>query len=339
VESRFKSTNFTFAGRYSPLEGVTIRGSYATGFLPPSVVQISSQSLVNPFGLQTNDPLRGNEFANYPVTQVQGMGNTRLRPEESETLSFGVILTPWKELRFSADYTRITKTGEIGYADTAFVLAHPELFPGRVVRGPASDGFPVGRVTSIDISAVNLLHSEVRAVDFQLDYTFLGAQLGELRLYGLASWQPHTRRQLIAAAPEVDRTGFYDGPLEWQGNAGFDWAHGNVSVRWNTQLYASHKIYYSSDSPAIAETYRITPQGASTVPHQTYSDLFVSYDFPNVSGMLQGLRISAGMQNLFDQTPPVIAVSSYSEASYSTYGDPRLRRFSLSLRKGFGGGN
>ena len=80
----------------------------------------------------------------------------------------------------------------------------------------------------------------------------------------------------------------------------------------------------------------ITAQGARRIPSQSYSDLHISYDFKNAKGLLDGVRISAGIQNIFDKKPPVVAISSYIQAGYSTYGDPRLRRFTVSLRKSFG---
>jgi hypothetical protein len=35
--------------------------------------------------------------------------------------------------------------------------------------------------------------------------------------------------------------------------------------------------------------------------------------------------------------PPILASTNPAAAGYSTYGDPRLRRYSISLRKSFGG--
>lgn len=333
--SRFASTNYTLAGRYSPFEGVVFRGSYATGFLPPSVTQIASQTLENPFGLGIEDPLRGNEFIFYPLTQTQGLGNATLKPEKSTTLSAGVILTPFEGFRFSADYTRIRKEDEIGGIPTPFLLANPDLFPGRVTRGPASDGFAVGQITSIDLTPINLLRSQVQAVDFQLDYTLRTEKLGQFRFYGVATWQPDTVRQFIINAPSANYSGNLDGPLKWQGNVGVDWTMGRVSVRWNTQFYDSYTVYLTDDD-AGQRDFRITAQGAEKVPSQMYSDVYASYDFKDAAGPLNGVRISAGIQNLFDKKPPVIAVSGFFAAPYSTYGDPRLRRFSISLRKSFG---
>ncbi|MFZ8343673.1 TonB-dependent receptor domain-containing protein, partial [Staphylococcus aureus] len=40
TSSSFGSTNPTVALRYQPTQDLTLRGSYATGFLPPTVTQI-----------------------------------------------------------------------------------------------------------------------------------------------------------------------------------------------------------------------------------------------------------------------------------------------------------
>ena len=49
-----------------------------------------------------------------------------------------------------------------------------------------------------------------------------------------------------------------------------------------------------------------------------------------------GVELRVGVQNVFDKEPPIIAEPNFqSGASFSTYGDPRLRRYSVQLRKSF----
>lgn len=341
LEARLKSTNFTIAGRYSPFKGVVLRASYASGFLPPNVAQLATITFAS---LQLSpDPLRGNLAEAYPISITSGLGSASLQPEHSKSLSIGIILTPLKNLRFSADFTRIKKDGEVGSIPTSYLLGNSALFPGRVIREPAAqpgdpEGF-AGRIISIDNTPLNLFRSKYQAVDFQLDYSFETSTAGKFRAYGVASWQPDSIRQLVIQAPALNYSGNRDGPLEWQGNAGLDWTYGKLSVRWNTQYFHSYNIYTTQNrntaAGAASIASAITLQGSSRVPSQLYSDLYLSYDFNAAGGLLNGIRISAGVQNVFDKTPPVIAITSYSQAGYSTYGDPRLRRFTLSVRKAF----
>lgn len=340
ISSRFKSTNFTIAGRWSPIEGVMLRASYATGFLPPSVVQLANTGLT--LSQTTPDPGRGNLAEGYPYQSIIGLGNATLKPERSKSLAIGAVLTPIEGLRLSADYLRIKKDDEIGSVSAAFLLANPTLFPGRIVRNAAPQpGDPagyLGRIVSLDTSSVNLYRALYQAIDFQVDYSFDTGDAGRLRLYALGTWQPDAIKQISVAAPALNYTGNNNGPLEWQGNGGFDWQLGSATISWNTQFYNSYNVYATTDprttagANAIAAAVRF--QGARRIPRQAYSDLFVSYDFK--SGWMNGMRISAGVQNVFNKKPPVIAITSYGASGYSTYGDPRLRRFSLSLRKSFG---
>ena len=340
LEARFKSTNYTLAGRYSPFAGVVLRGSYATGFLPPSVIQLANTTLT--IGQFNADPFRGNLREGYPYSLIIGLGNTSLQPERSKSLSLGVILTPIEGLRFSADYTRISKDSEIGTIPPAYLLANPDLFPGRVVREdeplPGDPPGFLGRIISLDQSPVNFFRSKYQSIDFQLDYLIENKPFGDLRLYALATWHPDSIRQTTAEGVSLNYAGNADGPLHWQGNGGFDWELGKVSVKWNTQVYGSYNIHSTLDPVTGATTIEnaIALQGARKVPVQTYSDVNVSYDFEETDGLLNGVRLSAGIQNIFNETPPAIAITTYRANGYSSYGDPRLRRFTISLRKSFG---
>ena len=342
LESRFDSTNYTVAGRYSPVKSLILRASFATGFLPPNVVQLGSQRFVAPVGLGVADPQRGGEAINYPVELFGGSGNLQLRPEESESLSAGFVISAPQGFRLSADWTRIDKSDEIGGVPLDYLLANPDIFPGRVVRGDGLSGDPggfAGRIISVDQSPINMLRSTYEAVDMQADYERDLGSWGRVRFYALATWQIQTTRQLVAGTPALDYSGNRDGPLQWQGNGGFDWEYGDWRVRWNTQVYDSYNIYSTQDPTTVGGAASIASaialQGARKVPSQTYSDLHVSYEFAQTRGPLGGLKVSAGILNLFNETPPVIAITSYTQAGYSLYGDPRLRRFSVSVSRAF----
>ena len=345
VTRRFRSTNFTLSGKWAPARQLTLRASYATGFLPPNVVQVANTTTVAANGIfGVTDPLRGNQAVNYSIITTSGAGSESLRPETSRSLSFGAIITPVDGLRLSVDYSLIKKKGEIGGIPLTYLLANPSQFPGRVVRGNPLPGDPAnfaGRIISIDQTPYNLLSSKFRAVDFQADYDLDTDKAGSFRFYALATWQPDSQKQIIVGSPQLNYAGNADGPLKWQGNGGIDWSMGGLGIRWNTQFYDSYNVFTTQDvSTAIGQSIvntAVTGQGSTKIPAQSYSDLYVSYDFGANSSVLNRVRISAGIQNVFNKKPPVVAISSYNGAGYSTYGDPRLRRFTLTLRKAFGG--
>ena len=53
-------------------------------------------------------------------------------------------------------------------------------------------------------------------------------------------------------------------------------------------------------------------------------------------GLLADSQISFGVQNVFNTSPPIEASSILLAGGYSSYGDPRLRRYALVVTKNFG---
>lgn len=340
---KLSSTNYTAGLHFVPTDYLTLRASTGTGFLPPTVIQIGSSQTVISTSLGT-DPRRGNTgtYVGVPYTQISG-GNLNIRPETSRSWSAGAIFTPQfvPGLRLSIDYTKIEKTDEIQIPTPQFILDRQDELADRIVRGPNLPGDPAGwagPIISFDRSLINIAATSVEAWDIQADYLMNPENLGKFRWYAVATWQPHYKNKLRPDVAETDRVGFSGGPLKWRGNLGLDWNLGAWAVRWNMQFYDSYRVYTATASPTqIADA--VLTQGADRIPSQIYHDLSVNYRFARAnSGLLRffdNSEISVGMQNLFDKSPPIVAASSAGSLGYSAYGDPRLRRFSISFRKTF----
>jgi iron complex outermembrane recepter protein len=86
-------------------EKVTIRGSFSTGFRAPSLhqiyLQIAQASFVPGQGIQTKGIFNNNS------TQAALLGVGKLTPEKSTNISFGVGLTPTRNMSFTFDYYNI----------------------------------------------------------------------------------------------------------------------------------------------------------------------------------------------------------------------------------------
>jgi iron complex outermembrane receptor protein len=348
VNSEPSSTDYTVGLTYAPIEDIRFRASFGTGFLPPALFQLSpftdSIQASVPAMASLRDPLRGNTAlvgdASGNVTRISG-GNPDLQPERSESLSFGVILTPrfLSGFRLSVDYVRIKKNDEITAPDRQFVIDSETEFPGRIVRGPNLPGDPAGwagPIILIDSSPLNLATSDIRAVDVQADYALETRSLGTWRFYAVATHQARRRSQALPTTPSVDTIGFSGGILEWRGNAGIDWRMGPWSAGWNAQYYDGYSVCTATQA-ANACASAALGQGSERIPSQTYHDFYLTYRVGERgafgSRSLAGTEISVGVQNAFDNMPPILAGTA---PSYSTYGDPRLRRFTLTLRKQFG---
>ena len=333
----FGATSHTLGLRYAPTRDVTLRASRGTGFLPPDLGQIrgAPPAVFPPFLislLDLRDPKLGNALIPGPLT-VLADGNPSLKPERSTSSSMGLILTPriMPGLRLSVDYTDIRKTDEVSKLPLSFFIDNEAAFPGRVVRGPGSGGQP-GAITQIDSTLFNLASTRLRAFDFQAEYTIPNEALGQWRLHAAATHTKELSRTVLAGTPAVDRAGFSDGPLKWRGNIGVDWNSNAWSAGWNVQYYGSYRTCQSTQPEFTCSQWE-TWQGASKLPSNLYHDIYLSHEFD--TGALRGADISFGVNNVFNnQGPTISSAIAYSVGPTSNL-DPRLRRYTLTLRKHF----
>ncbi len=333
---------YTAGLRFFPAEGVMLRASTATGFLPPTITQFNSSSI--PLGNSLDavvDPQRGGtRVGSELMALVVSGGSDRLRSELARSISAGVVLTPslLPKLRLSIDYTRVDKRNEIVSFhddDPRYFLANEAEFPDRVIRAPLTDtdrarGYTAGIVTAIDTSSFNIGKTQVNAIDVQLDYRIPAERLGDIDIHAAASWQPRLTRQVARDRAPVNSAGYADGPLIWRANGGIDWQRGPHDLGFVATYFDSYRVAKSSDSaPTAAQAAAL--QGARRIPAQIYFDLYASrhISLPNAPAGVTSVDLRFSVQNVLDRQPPIIV--DPSTANYSLYGDPRLRRFELSV--------
>lgn len=335
----FGSTNSTLGLRYAPTPDFTLRASRGTGFLPPDLGQIRGAApiLFPPFLislLDLRDPARGNDLIPGPLTVLAG-GNPDLKPEQSQSASLGVVLTPQAApgLRVSVDYTYIRKSNEVTALPLNYFIDNEASLPGRVVREPASGGQP-GAITQIDSTSLNLASSRLKAFDIQAEYSTGWDGLGDFRFYAAATYTKELSRRVQAGDPSVDRAGFSDGPLKWRGNFGIDWSMDAWSAGWNVQYYDSYRVCQSTLSAFSCDLWE-NWQGSGKVPSRVYHDVYLGYRFGKQNGAWRETEISLGVNNLFNNAGSTISSGIAYAVGPTAYTDPRLRRFTLSLRKHF----
>ena len=346
--SGFSSSNYTFGLKYQPIEDLAIRASFATGFLPPTLneLRLPSDSVIQPGGLSAADPKRGGETrANLTEIDVISGGNPQLEPEDSESISIGLIFTPQfvEGLRLSVDYTEIEKSNEVVSLSINDLFLYEDLLPGRVSRGPltpedAALGFSGGQVIAIDNRSVNAFTSKVEAYDFQLEYTKDLSGIGHLNVYTVATRQTLFENQIALDADLVDRVGYADGPLEWRANAGVSLSRDSWLVGWNAQYFDKYKVT-TSNSSEFVEALTIQNQGSEYIDSQIYNDVYGVLKLGELgrpSGWMNGTEVRLSIQNVFDEEPPILAGIFFNGGNgYSTYGDPRERRYTLQINKVF----
>jgi outer membrane receptor protein involved in Fe transport len=323
---------YTAGFRVYPLDRLMLRASISTGVLPPTPEQLIQQSVL---GFILSDPKRGGESTGDNVPLLMG-GSQTLKPARAQTISAGLVLNPddGNRPRISLDFTHTEIRDQIiGAPSLNYFLRNEDAWPGRIKRAPltAADraaGFTGGVVTQIDDTTVNAGFTRTDVVDLGVEQLVPLGSRGSVRLHGLATWQPRLERFSTLGDPAADYVGFADGPLEWRANAGVDWQRGPLGIALNAQYYAA---YYATPQ-AFRSEFRATQadlnQPGVRIPAQVYLDLAAFYRFRLPGGVGPPLEARLRVANLLGYQPPAATDSLYD---YSYYGDPRGRRFELTL--------
>lgn len=327
--TKLDKTTPAFGFRFAPNDSVMLRASYAEGFIPPTVSQIS-QPTPSATTTEITDPLRNNE--KYHVQTVGG-GNPDLTPETAESLNVGLVLTPEfiKNLRLSFDYYQIEKDNNITSLSAQQILNDGDTYADRVTRDST------GRVTSIYTAPTNALSLKTSGIDTALAYDFdsilgnLAFNLGYTRVLEF-------KQQPALNTPERDNVNIpsrSQAPLKHRANASaYLQATDAWGFGWNTQYYGSYQLDIQASgrgaNPLIA-----VEQGSDTINRQIYHDVFARAKlFPDLAkkANLDNAEFTFGIKNLLnDKQIDMSNAGNY----FSSFADPRGRQYFLNLKFNF----
>jgi outer membrane receptor protein involved in Fe transport len=168
----------------------------------------------------------------------------------------------------------------------------------------------------------------VEAVDFELDWRVALSSAGTFRIYGRATWQPKLKLQTAEGEKSFNAAGDADGPLAWRGYGGLAWTRNATSIGLNVQYFGSYSASYSDPDFASRNDRILKFQGKNWIGPQVFVDLNLRQQINS------SLEMAVGIINVLDQSPAIEADPART-FGYSYYGDPRRRRFELSVSAGF----
>jgi iron complex outermembrane receptor protein len=344
-----------FGLAWSPLEGVTLRGTYGRSFHAPQLSVLIDD--INYMGLiDYLDPESpgGKVVAAMPVGYRQD-----LDAEKSRSWSVGIdwqpAFAPGLDARLT--YFDIDYTGRIGYpfarlnADTYewydFPLGiqrnvDPAIIQDLFVRAggrlanyteysPDGVTYSLSDATAIvDSRMTNTSSSRVSGLDLSLAYGLPLAN-GRLQFSMNGSYLFESKDQFAPTQPVVSKLGRVSSPTRLRAMGGAMWSHGAISTSLNTRFWSSYK----DDLPT-------TPRRVSS---WTIFDLSFQYDFERgaAPAPLAGTKLTLTVQNVLDKDPPTITTFlapglSPREISYDAQNaDPQGRVFALQITKQWGG--
>lgn len=326
---------------------VQFRASYAEGFKAPGLPQVVAVDISR---LNTrSDPVTDSR---YGVLEVRS-GSDKLKPEESENLSWGVVIQPTKNLTFTADWWQLDQTDTVGLINSQTQLLYDAMLR---YQDPTGDGNTLitrggddNEVVAIQNDYVNLQDRESSGLDIGITYdleTGLGKfkfKANAAKLMKFTQLADDMTTQIIAAqnssdqglvdalkysGDEITITGSGDligqnGRPEWRVTSSLNWR----KAAWGAGL----RYRYVSGFEDTSLDYSIGEQDFKyQVDSFSKVDTYVNYRLPK--SVMEKTKVTLGIKNLTDKKPPIADESfGYNSSVHSSLG----RYFYMNINKKF----
>ncbi|AQS37017.1 TonB-dependent receptor family protein [Shewanella psychrophila] len=354
------STNTKFGLEWAPIEGLLLRSTVATGFRAPSVSELySPQSETN---LAYNDPCEGYGTGSQSATvkancAAEGLpgdfelssnqsstitgGSPDLKPEESDSLTVGVVYSHDSGFSIGIDYFDIEITNGIGTAGTDNVVSgcwESANFssplcdfvegPGRTGDAPHSTSpyrTALGPVAGVVLTNANLSTFQTSGVDFDISYkTSIGSGDFGAVLNGTYldkyNYVPFDGAEKVETAGKV-AADQWETTLavfsQWRTNLTLNYVMDDWSVTWQTRYQSEGEDYFASEDNL-----------------DNIADAVFYHDIQGTYFVLENTSLTMGIKNLFDQDAPYITNNQDMNtipASYDTAGQYWYARVNVSF--------
>ncbi len=360
VDAGFRSSKYERSGNAntyklgfnSSLGMVRVRGGYNRAIRAPQVSDIFAQQNIalwsgsdpcagaTPEFTQAQCARTGVTAAQYgnisasPASQYNQFigGNPNLKPEQGDTYTLGIIVTPVRGLTLSLDYWDIEITDAISSIGASTILRQcgltgNPLLCGKVRRNATSGDLWLGSnpATSglVENLTANFGDRKWTGIDLGAYYTTnLMGGTANLSFTGT-----HTLKNQIAPLPGVLDSATYDcaGVIndscqqpEWRHRLGLRFSKG----WWSAGVTWRHvgKMDYTNTDGTAGTTDRLLFNAGGKLKAWDYLDLSGSVD------LNKHFTLTAGVNNLFDKSPPMVG-SSLSLNATAPGGYDQLGRY------------
>ncbi|GIU44878.1 TonB-dependent receptor [Shewanella sairae] len=343
------STNTKFGLEWSPVEGLLLRSTLATGFRAPSVSELfAPQSETN---LAYSDPCVGYgsgsqnaivkancaaeglpgdfELSSNQSGTIVG-GSPDLKPEESDSLTVGMVYSHDSGFSIALDYYDIEIENGIGTAGTDNVISAcwgSANFSSPLcdfVEGPGRTGdaphptspyrTALGPVAGVVLTNANLATFQTSGFDFDVSYkTEIGS--GDFSAVLNGTYLDKYNYTPFAGAEQVETAGKvaadqWETTLavfsQWRTNLTLDYVMDDWAFTWQTRYQSEGEDLFASEDNL-----------------DNIADAVFYHDVQATYFVLDNTSVTMGIKNLFDQDAPYITNNQDMNtipASYDTAG-------------------
>jgi len=356
-----RANTYGVGGDWAPVKEVRFRGSYQKAVRAPNLIELFTPQGNNLFDMDT-DPCSGDHptaslatcqrtgvtAAQYGSIQdspagqynyLQG-GSTKLSPETAKSKTFGVVLTPMRNLSVTVDYFDIKVDNKIDKIDPATTLEKcmatgEARFCSLIHRDRTGSLwlFPEGKIDGIQ---QNIGSQRTKGIDLAANYSQRIGAYGTVGLSFAGTYLKMLETEEIKGEGKYDCVGYYGANKCKQPNP--EWRHkirANWSTPWNLDVAVTWrhidkvKLQTESDNPLLHGTSNPVDR---ELGQRDYLDLAASYNFT------KKISLSGGINNVFDRDPPVTSQLATGQGNGNTYPsvyDALGRRLFMTLQARF----
>ena len=344
------TVNPKLAVRWQPFAQLVLRSSVSTGFRAPSIMDIQNptpevrtQLMDDPVLCPSSQPTvpgTGTPIAGYSAEQVcnvltsywtKSPNNTFLKPETSRGFSFGFALEPIKNMSVTLDYWGLHLRDVLGAVAIAEIQQNPVKYSDNFVRGAD------GSISYILASQANRGQTRIRGADLSVRYRFPKASFGTFDAQLDGTWYHKYEFQgekdgvWLKNVGVVTNDGRYGSAGPNSGLAGLP----QINPRWKHT--ASIGYTYGDWRANLSQRYNsgltdLTPRtGSSLTKIDAYSQFNVNFKYTGI----KNTTLSAGINNITEQYPPLTANSLYSGGYITSLADMMGRVIRISAEYKF----
>ncbi len=255
-------------------------------------------------------PGRYGTIADSPAGQYNGQlgGNPDLKPEDSETISFGVVFSPIEEMDIAVDYFNITIENIIDVIPATTIYEqcgrnNVQKYCDMVNRSANQTLWVTP--SYVEQTDLNLGSKEVEGIDFDASYNFEMGEVGSLNLNLMGTYLTTFENEPIKGLGINDCLGYWDrttclNPVpEWRWNLVGAWA-----MPWDVTLTGT--IRYTGETKEFNN-------GPTDLDAAAYLDTSVSWD------VMENATLRFGINNLLDKEPEIVPNAPSGEGNGNTF--------------------
>jgi iron complex outermembrane recepter protein len=311
---------------WKPFDALEVRWSNGTNFRAPSSYELCGPSYSGQ--LLIADPRRQGQVAS---TTVQVGGNLGLQSVTSKSTAVSARIRPMSALEIGGNYWSTRINNRIMRVPASLLLEHEAEFQERVIRDAPtpqdiSAGMP-GVLRYLDLTMMNVGGVEASGVDAMISYHF-NTRVGAFKFEVFSMWMDEFSTTDVPGSQSTNRVDVADprGTIP----------HRRVSaaIHWRNRLAGSTVSARYVGSYEDTRNYERTGRRLDS---QTLVDLQAWLELGEVAptiALFDGVRMTAGMLNAFDERPQFAEVGS--DLGYDpALSDPRQRFGYLRIEKRF----